>query len=431
MNGSGSVRAALGRFITARSRQCHLCARRLASAYHRAAMFLTGTTLSTGARSGPGNPDKDPHPNPEHMFLGREICRMESRVTRAEYENRCVLVSGAGGSIGSELSRQILACRPSRLILYELSETALFKIMTDLQSLADATGIELVAVLGSVADEIRVGHALRIHHVQIILHAAAYKHVGLVEANPLAGLENNVFGTQALARQAIKHGVERFILISSDKAVRPAGVMGASKRLAEILVQDLGTRNRDTTFAIVRFGNILGSSGSVVPLFQDQVRRGGPVLVTDRRATRYFMTVQEAAQLVMIAGANARGNDILVLDMGRAVPIYLLARKVIEHAGYSVRDSSNPKGDIAIRFIGLRKGEKLRETLSLSGQLMPTHHPRILRAEEAIPSEIEVAQMLQRLRQTITTMDEAAAIQAIAMCIDGFGRSGEEARRIS
>ncbi|MCB1314022.1 MAG: polysaccharide biosynthesis protein, partial [Sedimentitalea sp.] len=249
-------------------------------------------------------------------FLGRATCDVSLGEACDSYVGRTVLVSGAGGSIGSELCRQVLSCRPARLILYELSELALYTVHQELTQLADGTLIEIVPVLGSVTDPRQVRKVLSDHNVQVVLHAAAYKHVPLVEANPLAGLANNVFGTQTLAREAAQTGVERFILISSDKAVRPTNVMGASKRLAELVVQDLATRYTNTVFTMVRFGNVLGSSGSVVPLFQDQVSRGGPVTVTDINVRRYFMTIREAVQLVLKAGSEARGGEVFVLDMG-------------------------------------------------------------------------------------------------------------------
>lgn len=258
------------------------------------------------------------------------------------------------------------------------------------------------------------------HGVQVVLHAAAYKHVPLVEANPLPGLANNVFGTQTLARAAARCGVERFILISSDKAVRPTNVMGASKRMAELVVQDLATRHPGTIFTMVRFGNVLGSSGSVVPLFQDQISRGGPVTVTDPRVKRYFMTIREAVQLVLQAGAEAQGGEVFVLDMGEPVSILQLARQVIESAGYSVRDEACPDGDIAIDIIGLRPGEKMEEELTLSPDLITTRHQKIFCAREAVLSEIEVAALIRGLRQAVAAGDERAARHLIERWVEGY-----------
>ena len=259
--------------------------------------------------------------------------------------------------------------------------------------------------------------------MQVVLHAAAYKHVPLVEANPLAGLANNVLGTRTLARAAAAASVERFILISSDKAVRPTNVMGASKRLAELVLQDLATRSNSTIFTMVRFGNVLGSSGSVVPLFQDQISRGGPVTVTDARVKRFFMTIREAVQLVLKAGAEAKGGEVFVLDMGAPVPIIKLARQVIESAGYTVRDDDTPDGDIEIQMIGLRPGEKIEEELTLSDDLIGTRHPKIFCAREKYLSEIEVAGVLRGLRQALAASDEPAALAIVERWVEGYSES--------
>ncbi|MGR3762369.1 polysaccharide biosynthesis protein (plasmid) [Roseobacteraceae bacterium NS-SX3] len=352
-------------------------------------------------------------------FLGRAARDVPLKAAAGSYQDRVVLVSGAGGSIGSELCRQVLACRPAKLVLYELSELALYTIHQELAPLGAEAGIEVVPVLGSVTDPRQVRMVLAAQGVQVVLHAAAYKHVPLVEANPLPGLANNVFGTQTLARAAARAGVERFILISSDKAVRPANVMGASKRMAELIVQDLASRSKGTVFTMVRFGNVLGSSGSVVPLFQEQISRGGPVTVTDPRVTRYFMTIREAVQLVLQAGDMARGGEVFVLDMGEPVPILQLARQVIESAGYTVRDADNPEGDIAIEIIGLRPGEKMEEELTLSGELAGTRHQKIFCAREEVLSEIEVAAFLRSLRQAVAAGDEAAARQVVRRWVEG------------
>lgn len=265
-------------------------------------------------------------------FLPRPTNYVSQENNPDAYKDRVILVSGAGGSIGSELCRQLLSCKPKRLVLYELNELALYNVHQELNLTAETSQTELVPVLGSVTDAMQVRKALLEHQVQVVLHAAAYKHVPLVQANPLSGLANNVIGTQRLAKAAQEANIERFILISSDKAVRPTNVMGASKRMAEQVVQDLASRSTKTIFSIVRFGNVLGSSGSVVPLFQEQVRRGGPVTVTDPHMTRYFMTIHEAVQLVLRAAEAARGGEIFVLDMGKPLSILQLARQVIESA---------------------------------------------------------------------------------------------------
>lgn len=369
-------------------------------------------------------------PVPSQNFLGRAVCDVALVEACDSYVGRTVLVSGAGGSIGSELCRQVLSCRPARLVLYELSELALYTVHQELEQLVEGMDVELVPVLGSVTDLRQVRRVLLDQKVQVVLHAAAYKHVPLVEANPLPGLANNVLGTETLARASAEAQVERFILISSDKAVNPTNVMGASKRLAELVVQDIASRSATTVFAMVRFGNVLGSSGSVVPLFQDQISRGGPVTVTDVAVKRYFMTITEAVQLVLQAGAEAHGGEVFVLDMGEPVLIFQLARQVIESAGYTVRDADTPSGDIAIKITGLRPGEKLEEELTLSQELITTRHAKIFCAREAGLSEIEVAAMLRGLRQTLADSDEAAALQLIRHWVEGY-RQPEVGRQTS
>ncbi|MGJ8543827.1 MAG: polysaccharide biosynthesis protein [Sulfitobacter sp.] len=365
-----------------------------------------------------------------HSFLGRDEVNADINGAEDCYKDRVVLVSGGGGSIGSEICRQVLEHAPAKLILVELSELALYNADMELRQLAAESGIEIIPVLGSVTDTRLVRKVFVDHGVQVVMHAAAYKHVPLVEANPLAGLVNNVFGTQALAQQSVQHGIERFVLISSDKAVRPANVMGASKRLAELVVQDLARRHGNssrTIFSMVRFGNVLGSSGSVVPLFQDQLRRGGPLTVTDRAVARYFMTVQEAVRLVLQAGAMAKGGEVFVLDMGKPVPIYQLAKQVIESAGYSVRDDDHPDGDIEIAFTGLRPGEKMTEELSISGEMVSTQHAKIFTTREDFLSEIEIASALRRLREAFVASDEDMARAVVRRWVEGFAAPQPEA----
>lgn len=365
-------------------------------------------------------------PMPAQHFLGRssnDVCLNEAGVS---YSNRSVLVSGAGGSIGSELCRQVLSCAPSKLVLFELSEFALYNIYMELSQAIEGTEIELVPILGSVTDPRQVRQVLHTHNVQVVLHAAAYKHVPLVEANPLPGLANNVFGTQTLAREAALCNVERFILISSDKAVRPANVMGASKRIAELVVQDQASRSANTIFTMVRFGNVLGSSGSVIPLFQEQVQRGGPVTLTDRRVKRYFMTIREAVELVLQAGAVAKGGEVFVLDMGEPVSLWHLARQVIESSGYQVRDEENPEGDIEIDIIGLRPGEKLEEELSLSDKMINTSHPKIFAVHEESRSEIEVASILRGIRHAVTTGNPDGAQELLSRWVEGYEEKSAE-----
>ncbi len=341
------------------------------------------------------------------------------------YVGRSILVSGAGGSVGSELCRQLLAALPKRLVLFEVSEFALYTIDRELRELADGTGVEVCAVLGSVMDSRLCRAVMADHAVDVVFHAAAYKHVPLVEMNPIAGLANNVLGTRTLADAANGAGVERFILISTDKAVRPTNVMGASKRLAELVLQDLAKRSEHTVFSMVRFGNVLGSSGSVIPLFKDQISQGGPVTLTHEHVTRFFMTISEAARLVLLAGSFAdgttsQGGDVFVLDMGKPVRIRDLAVQMIHAAGYTVRDIRNPDGDIEIAVTGLRPGEKLHEELLIGEGLLTTPHQKILRAREASLSELEMANALRTLRSAVATGDADAARDVVRRWVDGY-----------
>lgn len=362
-------------------------------------------------------------------FLGRKPVEELDTDGVGAYRGKVVLVSGAGGSIGSEICRQLLSYAPRRLVLFEVSELALYEIDRELRARPDVGEVELVPVLGSVADSRVARSVMADQGVEVVLHAAAYKHVPLVEANPVVGMMNNVLGTRTLADAAHAAQIERFILISTDKAVRPTNIMGASKRLAELVVQDMAKRPGRTTFAMVRFGNVLGSSGSVVPLFKEQIARGGPVTLTHDDVTRYFMTISEAVRLVLLAGsltapANApqgqRGGDVFVLDMGKPMRIRDLAEQMIQAAGYTVRDEAHPDGDIEIKVIGLRPGEKLHEELLIGEGLLTTPNPKILRAREACLSELDVAKMLQILRTAVANGD-AQAVRRLAMTyVEGY-----------
>ncbi len=354
------------------------------------------------------------------QYLGRKAFERTPDFGHAHVVGRSVLVTGGGGSIGSELCRQVLACKPARLVMFDLSEYALYEAERALRPLADEAGAELISVLGSVTEARLVRRVLVDHKIDLVLHAAAYKHVPMVEQNPLVGLANNVLGTWTLGREAREAGVERFILISSDKAVRPTNVMGASKRLAEFVVQDLAERSPHTVFAMVRFGNVLGSSGSVVPLFQEQIARGGPVTVTHRDVTRFFMTTEEAVSLVLMAGSFARGGEVFVLDMGRSRRIWDMARQVIEDAGYTVRDAAHPDGDIEMQEIGLRPGEKLHEELLIGEGHVTTAHEKIFSAHEAKLSEIEVASAIRALREAMATGNDRAALAVAERFVEGY-----------
>jgi FlaA1/EpsC-like NDP-sugar epimerase len=320
---------------------------------------------------------RDPVPPQEHLFT-------------ACVRDKVVLVTGAGGSIGSELCRQIARLQPRRLVLLELSELALYHIDRELRAMAERDGfaLELSSLLGSAHNGPRVREILQAYGVQTVYHAAAYKHVPIVEHNVIVAVHNNVLGTWHAAEAALDAGVETFVLVSTDKAVNPTNVMGATKRMAEMVLQGLQQRSRRTKFCMVRFGNVLESSGSVVPLFREQIRRGGPVTVTHPEIIRYFMTIPEAAQLVLQAGSMAQGGDVFVLDMGQPVRIADVARRMVHLSGLTVREETNPDGDIEIRYTGLRPGEKLYEELLIGDNVTGTEHPMIMRAmEHSLPWE--------------------------------------------
>ncbi len=360
-------------------------------------------------------------------LLGRNKVDLDIPEIAKTYIGRVIMVTGAGGSIGSELCRQILECKPARIILFERSEFNLYSIDRELRELVNKHGIPVTPRLGSVTDKARVAAVIDEENVEIILHAAAYKHVPLVEENKLEGARNNVLGTQTVALCAAEAEIERFILISTDKAVRPTNVMGATKRMAELVVQDIQTRHQKTKFAMVRFGNVLGSSGSVLPLFQKQIQAGGPVTVTHPNVTRFFMTIPEASRLVLLAGAYAKGGDVFVLDMGEPLKIIDVARQMIELSGRTIKDPLTGVGDIAISVTGLRPGEKLYEELLLDDDsLRPTPHAKILRAEEAMLSQIEVAAMLRELGRALSENDPDRLFRLIQDRVEGFHRQNLE-----
>lgn len=323
-------------------------------------------------------------------LLGREPVPPNDLLLHRTIANRIVMVTGAGGSIGSELCRQISTLNPAAIILVEMTEHALYQIDNELKEAQQAGQIKLSTVihteLANIADRLTVQRLFERWKPDTVFHAAAYKHVPLVEENVIAGMLNNIFGTLRCALQAKRVGVKHFILVSTDKAVRPTNVMGASKRVCELILQGLAAEDNKTRFAMVRFGNVLGSSGSVVPRFQRQIKDGGPVTLTHRDVTRYFMTIPEAAQLVIQAGAMAEGGDVFLLDMGKPIRIYDLARNMINLSGLTIRDDENPDGDIEVREVGLRKGEKLYEELLIGDSSQPTSHSRIMRAlEQSLP----------------------------------------------
>jgi FlaA1/EpsC-like NDP-sugar epimerase len=356
-------------------------------------------------------------------LLGREPVKPNGLLLNLNTHNKTVFVTGAGGSIGSELCRQILSTRPKQLLLADMSEFALYQIHQEL--LAVANGVELVPLLASVCDEVRMHEIMGTWNPHTVYHAAAYKHVPLVEHNPAEGVRNNVWGTWVCAEAAVRNGVRNFVLISTDKAVRPTNIMGATKRLAEMVLQALAAQRGATTFSMVRFGNVLGSSGSVVPLFREQIKNGGPITLTHADITRYFMTIPEAAQLVIQAGAMGQGGDVFVLDMGEPVKIIDLARRMVELSGLTVRDEADPSGDIELAVTGLRPGEKLYEELLIGDNPKPTQHPRIMKAQEQFVSWPQLQDKLNALSIAVGANDVPVIRALLQQLVSGYQPSGE------
>jgi FlaA1/EpsC-like NDP-sugar epimerase len=338
-------------------------------------------------------------------LLGREPVMPNHILLAMNVHTKVVMVTGAGGSIGSELCRQILAIRPAKLLLIEQSEFALYAIHQELEEKLPDQKIVVVPLLASVQDEDRMREIMLTWRPDTVYHAAAYKHVPLVEHNPSEGVKNNVLGTLRTARAAVDSGVSYFVLVSTDKAVRPTNIMGASKRLAEMVLQAFAAANSGTRFSMVRFGNVLGSSGSVVPKFRQQIREGGPITLTHPEITRFFMTIPEASQLVIQAGAMARGGDVFVLDMGESVKIIDLARRMVELSGLTLKDDQNPEGDIDIQITGMRPGEKLYEELLIGNNPKATSHPRIMKAEEEFIPWSDLEPRLRALELALNVND--------------------------
>ena len=357
-------------------------------------------------------------------LLGRESVSPNKSLLSANIKNKAILVTGAGGSIGSELCRQIINLKPRKVILFEQSELALYEIEKELLILKDTLGsqVEVLPILGSVVDQARVERVCTTFKIETIYHAAAYKHVPMVERNISAGVENNIFGTYHCAQAAINTAVETFVLISTDKAVRPANTMGSTKRFAELILQGLSqaSKQSNTRFTMVRFGNVLGSSGSVVPLFKEQISKGKRVTVTDSEIIRYFMTIPEAAQLVIQAGAMGKGGDVFVLDMGEPIKILELAKRMIKLSGYEVKDGNNPEGDIEIVFIGLKSGEKLYEELLIGDNVSKTDHQRIMRAEEEVLPWQSIERYMADMEQALTAENEEEVRLILQRAVRGF-----------
>lgn len=360
-------------------------------------------------------------------LLGRDPVAPKTKLMQANIQAKVVMVTGAGGSIGSELCRQIITCEPKTLVLFELSEFSLYSIEQELTGLINQhkLDIQLVPVMGDVHRRKRLETIMQAFKVQTVYHAAAYKHVPLVEYNVAEGVRNNVLGTWCAAEAAIASGVETFVLISTDKAVRPTSVMGASKRLAELVLQALSQRQNSTRFCMVRFGNVLGSSGSVVPLFREQIRRGGPVTVTHKDIIRYFMTIPEAAQLVIQAGAMGQGGEVFVLDMGEPVKISDLAKRMIHLMGLEVKDAIHPNGGIEIHYTGLRAGEKLYEELLIGDNVRTTEHPRIMTIDEVNLSWSEMEKILHTVERYTESYDVTRLLSLMKQIVVGFNYNYE------
>lgn len=365
-------------------------------------------------------------------LLGRDVVPPVQTLLDKNVRGRVVMVTGAGGSIGSELCRQLLRAEPVTLLLVELSEFALYAIHHELQEKQvqlKKVDIEILPLLANVQDEDRMRELMQTWSPHTVYHAAAYKHVPMVEHNPAEGVKNNVFGTWIVAKAAAASGVPNFVLVSTDKAVRPTNVMGATKRLAEMVLQAMAEVSASgggkTCFSMVRFGNVLGSSGSVVPLFRKQIKDGGPLTLTHAEITRYFMTIPEAAQLVIQASAMAQGGEVFVLDMGEPVRILDLARRMVELCGLTVRDAANPSGDIEIQITGLRPGEKLYEELLIGDNPISTSHQRIMKAQEEYLTWALLGTELQALNQALKARDVIAVRELLEKLVSGYQPAGD------
>ena len=360
-------------------------------------------------------------------LMARPTVQADEDLASRCVSEKSVLVTGAGGSIGSELCRQILLRKPKTIVLFEMTESALFYIEQELITRIKNLEIEvqLVAALGSVLDANRLKETMYRYKVDTVFHAAAYKHVPMLEANPIEGVRNNVIGTKRVAESCAQCGVKSLVVVSTDKAVRPTNLMGATKRFAELVVQAIANSNKQMNTCMVRFGNVLGSSGSVVPTFQEQIRCGGPVTVTHPEMTRYFMTIPEASQLVMQAGALANNGEVFVLDMGKPERIYDLAKRMIELSGFQPKDTEHPSGDIEIVFTGLRPGEKMFEELSINGHLEPTTHPKIRQSIEKVNPHDRVLHSVSLLEAAIESGSETEVLNILKQEVPEYEQSAQ------
>tara|TARA_B100000575_G_C23065668_1_gene613576 strand:- start:208 stop:1347 length:1140 start_codon:yes stop_codon:yes gene_type:complete len=350
-------------------------------------------------------------------LLGRQEVEPNNYLLKRNIEKKSVLITGAGGSIGSELSRQVVKNNPSQVILFDSNEYALYSIRKELETVSDK--IEIFSILGSVTNKRKMLELCNSFNVDTVYHAAAFKHVSLVEENPFEAVSNNIFGTKACVEASVEANVETFVLISTDKAVRPTNIMGATKRFAELILQSQTEKNK-TKMTMVRFGNVIGSSGSAIPLFQQQIKEGGPVTVTHPDVTRFFMSIPEAAELVIQAGAMGQGGDVFVLDMGEPMKIIELAKRLINLSGKEVIDDNNSDGDIKIVFTGLRPGEKLYEELLIGNNVSPTEHSRILKAKEDYLTEEELKDKLDMLESVERSGDVKGLIAILKETVSGF-----------
>jgi len=352
-------------------------------------------------------------------LLGRKPVESNQKLLKTNIENRTVMVTGAGGSIGSEICRQIINLKPKQLILLDISESAIYQIEQEIISI-NTTNVEVIPILGSVCSHTKLKDIFDTYRIETIYHAAAYKHVPLVESNKIEGILNNAIGTMTLAKSAISSNVETFVLISTDKAVRPTNTMGATKRVSELVLQALAEKSNKTCFTMVRFGNVLDSSGSVIPLFKKQIKSGGPITVTDANIVRYFMTIPEAVELVIQAGAMSEGGDVFVLDMGEPVRIYDLAVKMIRLSGLQVLDEKTPDGDIEIQYTGLRPGEKLYEELLVGDNVFKTDNKLIMKAKEIMIDWDKLEPMLIQLTEAAVNSDQAKTQDLLKKIVPEF-----------